>query len=259
MKKHVCVLAFLFVCMFDQHLLGQAIVNIENKRIVTDTIGWAGNADLEFRISKNLVTEYAFSSDLSLQYKSEKSLYLVLGNLSSVEAGDQRFVDSGFGHLRYNRKMGSVLRLETFGQVQYNDILKVRKRILVGGGPRLKLVSTDRLAIYHGPLYMYEINDERDPDVIDYDHRMSAYVSATFNPWDQVRLVTTWYYQPLLEDFNDYRVSGQAVLKIKLAQYLDFKTTFTFLHDHDPAVNIPRSVYAMSNGFSINFGEIGAD
>ncbi len=71
----------------------QAIVNIEQKRIVTDTIGWAGSADLSFRLAKNVETVYSLSTSAHIQFKTAKSLFLFIGNVSVVEAGDETFVN----------------------------------------------------------------------------------------------------------------------------------------------------------------------
>ena len=228
-------------------------MNIEQKRIVTDTIGWAGSADLGFRLSKNIQTEFALSTSAHLQFKTDKSLYLFLGNIALVEAGDQRFVNSGFSHLRYNRKFGKMLRWEAFTQIQYNKILKVNQRVLAGAGPRLKLVSTDHFKLYQGTLYMYEYEEVTEPEEVHCDHRVSAYVSASWFPSENTDLSTTWYFQPLIEDVADFRLAGQLKLSVGISKHLKFTTSFNYLLDRNPPIEIPQEVYALANGLKYSF------
>jgi hypothetical protein len=234
-------------------LTGQSIVNIESKRIVTDTIGWAGSAQVAFRLSKNIKTEFTLSNSAHLQYKNQKELYLFLANASLVEAGKEKFVNSGFAHLRYNRKFGPVLRWEAFAQIQYNKVLSVNQRGLLGTGPRFKLLSTEKLHLYQGTLYMFEYEEDINPDIIYRDQRISAYLSYTWLPTENFSFSGTWYFQPKIDDLGDHRVAGQVNLDFQITDRLSFTTSFNYLKDSEPPAEVPKEVYSMRNGLSFSF------
>jgi len=246
-------LTCLWVIATIGQLRAQAIVNIEQKRIVTDTVGWAGAINLNFSLNKDVDEQYSLVWNAHVQYKSEKSLYLFLTNLSVLEAGKERFVNSGFAHGRYNRKLGEVLRWEVFSQIQFNKVLKVNQRILGGTGPRLKVFGNKKFALYQGTLYMFEYEEVIEPREFNHDHRLSAYVSGNWKPSKQVQLTGTWYFQPLLSDFADNRLSGRVKLDLGITAKLKFTTTFSYLHDTRPPIDIPRVAYRLSNGLSYKF------
>lgn len=241
------IFAFLSVCD------AQVIVNIERKRIITDTVGWAGSADLGFQLSKNVEKQFALSSSAHLQYKTDKSLYLLLGNISLVEAGGERFVNAGFAHFRYNRKIGKTLRWEAFTQYQYNTVLQVDQRILVGMGPRFKLLSNDKFKLYIGTLGMYEHEEILSPEATHDDYRLSTYVSSNWQPTSSVSMSSTWYYQPLFNDFSDHRFAGIIKLGFSITEKLEFTTSFNYLKDSNPPLEVPSEVYSMANGLSYSF------
>lgn len=247
----VIVLTALLGCL---QLTAQSIVNIESKRLITDTVGWAGSGQFSFRLNQNVEREFALSSKIHIQYKHLKSLYLFLTDLTVIDAGQQRFVDAGFAHFRYNYKVNNWLRWEAFSQVQYNDVLKIKNRLLFGTGPRFKAINQPKWSVYVGSLYMYEIERLRSPDLESTGHRLSAYLSTSMKPWPIVDLSTTWYVQPLFEDIEDVRLAGQIDLEIDISKAFTFITSFSYLNDQRPAEGIPHIVYALSNGIKYKFG-----
>ena len=96
------------------------IVNIERQRISTDTSGWFGQATGSFAGSRTTKSILAVSAATLLEYKSRstKDLWLLITELSLVKSGSEKFSNSGFGHLRYNRKLGNAVRWEFFTQIQ---------------------------------------------------------------------------------------------------------------------------------------------
>ena len=74
-----------------------------------------------------------------IQWKTNKNLYLLVGDFQIVNAGGESFNNSGFGHFRFNRKISPVIRGELFTQIQYNSVTKITRRILNGVGLRFKL------------------------------------------------------------------------------------------------------------------------
>lgn len=231
------------------------IVNIERQRIATDTTGWFGTAVASFSGSKSTKSILSVASTTLLEYKSRstKDLWLLITELSLVKSASEKFSNSGFGHLRYNRKLGGAVRWEIFTQIQYNSLTKIDKRILIGTGPRFKLTPYENAKFYWGVAYMYEYEELLDPLVYNKDHRASSYFSFTLTPTETVSLISTTYVQPLLEDARDYRLSNESTLVLGITKKLNLNATFKYAYDSRPPEGVPLNTYSFSNGIELEF------
>jgi hypothetical protein len=229
------------------------VVNIEERRIHTDTTGLSGDAGAAFMATKNTQEFMALSSDAHLQYKKKRSLFLVLGELNFIKGASDKFLNDGFGHVRYNYKVNSVVRWELFDQIQYNKIRNVNLRWLSGTGPRFKLYEGKSMRFYLGTLVMYEYEEIYKQALPNRDYRMSAYLSWTVQINKVLSHRATTYYQPRLDNFNDYRWSGQYSLLIKISKNLSFKTDYTFIYDEYPPIGIPKLFYTLKEGIAYLF------
>lgn len=231
------------------------IVNIERQRIATDTTGWFGNAIANFAGAKSTKSILAVSSTTLLEYKSKstKDLWLLITELSLIKSGSEKFSNSGFGHLRYNRKLGNAIRWEVFTQIQYNSLTKIDKRILAGTGPRFKLTPYETAKFYFGIAYMFEYEELLDPLVYHKDHRASSYFSFTLAPTENVSLMSTLYVQPLLKDARDYRISNESTLVLAITKKLNLNATFKYAFDSRPPAGVPTNTYSFSNGIELEF------
>lgn len=250
--KFYNLIAFLLISLN----IGTAqIVNIERQRIATDTTGWFGHAIASFSGSKSTKSILAVASTTLLEYKSRssKDLWLLITELSLVKSASEKFSNSGFGHLRYNRKLGSAVRWEIFTQIQYNSLTKIDKRILLGTGPRFKLTNYENAKFYLGVAYMYEYEELLDPLVYHKDHRASSYFSFTLTPTETVSLMSTLYVQPLLEDARDYRISNESTLVLGITKKLNLNATFKYAFDSRPPEGVPFNTYSFSNGIELQF------
>ncbi len=234
--------------------LAQAqVLNIEQERLVTDTTGWAGTADLKFAYFKNKTEFWSAGADLHLQYKTKKSLYLWLTDYSLARSSGESFANSGVQHLRYNYKILDWFTAEAFTQAQFNEVLNVKFRWLLGGGPRFKIVKTKPFRLYGATLYMYEYEELADTSVIHRDHRLSSYLSMTLKIKDNLSLINTTYYQPKFADFSDFRISSQTDLTIKISKHFSFTTSYIYFFDAVPAENVPPETHRVENGLSFEF------
>lgn len=76
---------------------------------------------------------------------------------------------------------------------------------------------------------MYEVEKIKE-DIPHHDKawRNSAYLSFSLYFNDHISLISTTYFQPNFQNFNDYRTSHQSALKFKVFKNLAFVTTFKF-------------------------------
>lgn len=245
------ILLLVFFCL-NQFLYSQ-VVNIESKRMRTDTSGWSGSAEADFHLSKSNEEIYDLGAKLNFQYKGVNDLWLFLNEYRHIKGAGTEFVNSGFAHIRYNRKVTKeFLRWEAFIQYQYNKSLEVGQRVLAGTGPRIKIYDSDEFRAYAASLYMYEYQESVDKTIIERNHRTSSYLSMTLEVGTMV-LSNTTYFQPNMKDLKDYRISSQSDLTIKLFGQLKFKTGFTYRYDTRPFPGVTRTTYYLSNGIVFEF------
>jgi len=252
-SKGFRVLSIIFLLIYCGQNLSAQIINIESRRIVTDTVGWSGDIGISISAAKNAVSYFTFNGKGHLQYKTTNDIWLGLVDYNMVHAGGEDFGKSGFGHVRYNRKLSKLIRLELFTQAQFNEVSKIDVRYLNGVGIRLKLSQFERAKFYYGITYMNEYEEIIDSDFINRDHRMSSYFSFTLSPETGISLSNTTYIQPLVNDFRDYRLSNDTRLFFKITGRLNFVTTFHYLFDANPPIGVPKSNYQVDNGLTYGF------
>jgi hypothetical protein len=241
------------IIIFTSVNIYSQVVNIESRRMKTDTTGWTGKAEASFQFSKSVDEIFDLGAMIHFQYKGKSDLWLFLSEMRIIKGAGTQFVNSGFAHVRYNRKLTrELLRWEVFTQYQYNKALEVGQRVLAGIGPRLKLYDGDLFRAYIASLYMYEYQESVDKTIIERNHRTSSYLSLTLD-LDRIVLSNTVYYQPNMKDLKDYRILSQSDLVFKVFENLKFKTGFNYRYDTRPFPGVPKTTYYLSNGIVFEF------
>ena len=227
------------------------IVNVESSRMQSDTVGWKGGVGAAVSLTQNTEKIFQLNLEAQLQYKTSKDrgIWLILGNLGLLKIGTDRFVSDDLLHLRYNRKVNEWLRWEVFGQYQNNIVTQIDSRTLFGTGPRFKLFSSSKFRLYTASLFMYENEKERTiPTIKHNDFRNSSYVSFTWLPRDNIEMISTTYFQPLLKKFSDFRILNQIAFAVKATPHFGLEVKWNYLHDRFPAGNAPKTTYMFATG-----------
>lgn len=247
---------FLFFCLIGIiGTLNAQIVNIESKRFSTDTSGLDGGINSKFNLEKNTRRIFSIGLGGHLQYKTnnKNNLFLFILDYNFLRAQNEKFINGGFTHLRYNYKVNRWLRMETFFQTQYNRITKIKHRELVGFGPRFKLTRFEDLRCYIGSLYVFEYEILVDDFTIEKNHRWSSYISLSLFPRDNVTIASTTYFQPKFNDFSDFRISSDNKLGIGINHKIKLNINFNLAYDNQPPIGIPKLTYVLQNGFEMLF------
>lgn len=230
------------------------IVNIESRRIYTDTTGWAGSFGGGFNLSENVDRVFSANGFAHVQYKTKKDLYLVLGDYSFLKGEDTKYSDNMLLHLRYNRELNDFLRWEVFTQLQNNKVSKIDLRWLAGSGPRFKLVGSALLHLYVGVLVMYEYEKELvDPPVYESRVRNSSYIALTLKPTSTLEIISTTFYQPAFDQWSDFRIFNQESVVLGVTKKLSATINWTYLYDSEPVKGIPNRSYTLSAGLKYAF------
>ena len=258
MRKLFFYSAIVLLFLLRNTCLQAQIVNIENKRSnLADTSGVFGYLSLGANFVKNTKSITTISGDIRIEFLQKKGRFLSLTNYNLIRANSDRFIDNGFSHLRYNHKIRKRLEYEIFTQAQFNKQVRLQLRALIGTGLRFQLYRAKKQQIYFGLSYMYEYNEiEIVSEVVSffYDHRMSTYLSASIQPFsDHVIITNTTYYQPVLTNFSDVRLSSQTSLTFYLSKRLRFSTIFSITNDTRVPENVPATYYSVRNGIRWDF------
>jgi Protein of unknown function, DUF481 len=245
----------LFLVLISHASMSAQVINIERQRIITDTAGWSGDANIAFNAIKFNKTFMSFDFNNHLQFKTKSNLFLLYSNLSMINADGEKFNNSGFFHFRYNRTIVGKMKLESFFQMQINKLLKVNYRELLGLGLRCKMTESNHFKLYLGTTYMYE-TEKLSTNVNNYDHRSSNYVSFSIFANDNFTFRNTIYFQPLYTKIADHRFSTDTQLCFKITKRLNFTVNYYFMYDTKPAdETVSKASYNFVNALTYNFGK----
>lgn len=226
---------FLFILFLFPGVAIAQLVNIEGKRLQTDSIRFALNADFAFNHTNNDGTKVnQIDGALTTQFKSKdlKKIYLFLGTYKLIDSDAKNLQNSWFLHGRFNYKMDEVWRLESFIQGQYNQLLVVEQRNLVGAGLRAKWMDKENFTGYLGNSYIYEVEHSNKANTREYNHRNSTYLTLSYVPEsEKFSVANTFYYQPLYHDFGDYRILEQFRLDIPLSNWFRVFVIYDYYFD----------------------------
>lgn len=232
------------------------LVNIESQRMQSDSVRATGNAEAGYSYQKtNDIVTSKFNASLAVQLKSKslRQIYLILGDYDLARSFDQTSNHAGFGHFRYNYKVNSWLRWEAYSQLQFNELLSLKTRLLLGTGARFKVLKEEHLKSYIGVSSFFEYEEVRDPGpIFNRDFRLSTYAVLSWKfPKNRGELTSTTYYQPLLNNFTDYRINSQNALVLNITKHVAFTTQFSYFVDSRPPINVDREVFSLENGIRV--------
>jgi Protein of unknown function, DUF481 len=254
MKK---LLSLYLFCIVHPFFLQSQIINIEDKRVkIGDSIATKGYIDVGFNVVQNDKQLTTAAGSGLLEHVHFKHLFLVLSGYNFVKTGDNKLLNDGFGHFRYNYLLGKNTTWEGYTQIQYNERTRSRFRGLVGSGIRYMINLTEKHRFYVGLSYMFEHNQFSDITVRQYDHRVSSYVSFNINLNERIRLANTTYFQPLLNSSNG-RISSQGAFICQITKRFVYRSTLSLTYDNDARlpVSVPDLVYSWTNGIRWEFGK----
>ncbi len=228
------------------------VVNIENKRFLKDTNGFVGNANFNFSINQNVKQVVTVGVNIHTQYLHNKHRIFAISDLLFIKAGDNNFVNAGYQHLRYNYKMVNKITLEAFAQAQYNLALLLNERFLAGTGLRFKLIKKENIRLYAGSLYMYEYQNQNNDSIMEFNSRISSYFTININ-FKNIDFVTTTYYQPNINEIQDYRIANDSAFELKINKFLNFRAGINLLYDTRQPIGVPALTYILRNGIGFKF------
>lgn len=233
---------FLSVLLFINFFFNSyaQIINIEEKRYKDAEEGLQGNIDLNFKFTQNTNSIWQVSNNISLLYRRKKLTHLFLNNITLVRSNQSDLVNYGYAHYRIVHELSreQFINWESYGQIQYNSVQKIKQRILVGTGLRFKIVNTDSLQFNFGWSLMYEYEETTIPEYSSLI-RNSNYLSLNWKISKLWEFKTITYYQPSIGDFSDFRISNESTISHKLTKSFSIVGSVNILYDSQPPLDVP--------------------
>lgn len=261
-----CAIALTAICGTS---LSAQIFNVEklrldhpDDRVIFGNIGanftyHNRSADLQTPIR---VWNGGLTSDVG--YSSDDELYMLINNYQWLNVNDKYIVNFGSTHFRTQFFQHRALSFEVYSQYQYDRARGLESRLLVGAGPRWRIVKTAAWNLTTGTGLMYEGENWQDqaiasdPVIHARYVKASSYVSTRYVINAHVDCNAVVYYQVGYDrDYDQtlHRVSSEMNLSFTLFANLSFTTSFNAAWESRPIVPIVPFIFMVTNGVRYKF------
>lgn len=167
--------------------------------------------------------------------------------------------DNAFAHFRHRTEIGTDWGIEGFAQISRDPFARLTERTLLGGGVRWILLEESKksaayigLGAFHEQEIRTEVlgtTDQANTDL----WRANGYLILKYQLNEQIRLVSNTFYQPALNDLENFRLLEQGNMLIKLVDHLDLKLSVEISFDSIPPQTVQSKDIFYSTGLSFSF------
>ena len=238
------ILTFISFIIFNTTLVSQ-IVDIETSR-KEDLVGTKISLNLGFDGSSGTVDRTNYSIGTRFDFNNEVWNRFLIFNYSRREKDERINEDNTFLHLRFARKISSIIAAEFFIQINEKPLEKIEERNLIGIGLRLSPIKNLRLGVG-----LFDENEKR----INLDERntvrANTYLNYLFNISNNASINTLIYFQPDVEDFSEIRSLLRLSLKVKATDNFFININYEYVHDSSPPIGTDKknSKYGFKIGY----------
>jgi len=235
-----------------------AIVNIEQQRGAIDKQGFNGSLHAAVDGATGNTDKVALNLGTDLRWRRKDTVDILLLDSAYGQSNGIRDTNRTFVHVRHIIIVSERRAVELFAQVEHDEFTRLQRRTLLGGGLRFRLLESthDHLDLGVGAIYVKETLDDI-PGLTDggtdYFWRLNSYLNWQAELNDTVRFVSTTYYQPAIDDPEDFRVLEDADLRVKLASDLDLKLSLEITHDSRPPQTVKPTDVRYLTGIELRF------
>jgi len=215
---------------------------------VQGSIDWqSGNVDL-LRLTTMSTARYLRGPNLVVG--------ILKGDLG--RASGARYIAKTFEHLRYRFTLSDLVVLESFAQHEYDQFRRLELRALIGVGVALRVLRGKELNLTWGLAYMPEYERLRNDDQADAEreyifNRASTYVSGAVELDKRIQLVQTFYWQPRLDEPEDFRFLSESQFVVQISKRLTQTTAMVFSYDSRPPLGIAKLDTTLKSAFTFSF------
>ncbi|MFW5658386.1 MAG: DUF481 domain-containing protein [Bacteroidota bacterium] len=249
-------LSLLFVLLLPIQRSVSQIVNTEAKRFQNQEKGLSGEQSLTLMYRDWNGPLLSFGHEGRIGYGSKRNKLLLLTHYAILRTGDDGDrLSEGFAHLRNTYHTETIVAMEAFTQLQRSWRQSLAYRSLTGVGPRLTIYEGDsgRVSAHAGMAYMFEYEQIQDTSITNLAHRGSAYLNLALNVPEILTLSNTFYFQPNLQAFADYRLLNQSKLSFEITEHFTTDFFISVFYDTRPPLELPRTFWNFSSGVGLKW------
>ena len=152
-------------------------------------------------------------------------------------------IAKAFAHARYDVTILPFLDAEAFVQVEANRFWRLALRQVDGLGARFGLVQRTDVRLFYGTGWMLDYEKLDGSYVFGggpawFAQRWSNYVAATWKLNDRSRLTETFYIQPRINGFSDFRLLNDAAFVIDIDKRFSVKVDCQVHHNSTPPSHV---------------------
>lgn len=221
-------------------LAASAYESVESDTLNTPDQGARGSisAMLDGRRGNTDREDYTVGGRLDYRARETDMFVLVEHSHATAFSGpEQEVEDSTWAHAGFRDEFQHALAAEAFVDARKDDFQLLDLRTQVGAGVRFTLDYTpDVRAVYAGIGALHEWEDQANVD--DHYWRLNPYVVYKRQLNEQLRVLLNANYQPRLDEADDYLVTTEAALLVKLAAHVDARIGVRFMYDSETPIGI---------------------
>ena len=248
----ICTLFFLFVSISR---LEAQIVSLNERNTNHAKKGLQGDVQLTFNYTENSKKVLQNGTKLNLQYNDSLSTYLFYSDLRLSRTNGENDLNSGsFGTIYNFKAEDRVISAEGILQYQYDGNKSLKHRLIVGGGPRWKMVDKDglKLSIVAYTIYFNEKYNST-PIRKKSKAKFSTMLSFSTKLSPSMSIKHNTYYEPDYANPADFRIESQTTFSAKLNKNFSYRLYFQCNYVSEVPNTVDNFDYHIQNALSYSF------
>jgi len=265
---------FFRILLFLTFLLGShatiaQILRVDKNHLESDSAGYFSLfAEASFSMDNRSISPSEklvytrLNSKADLLYVSKHHAYILINSIEYQSSSQATPFSTGYTHFRVNFLRQHKISLESYAQIQYDEVRRMRSRTLGGGGLRFTAIDKEGIDIHVGTGLMYELEKwreiENDPSSDFYKEmiKSSSYIGVEFTLSQQVRLNLWGLHQAgydAADAISRNRYAAEASFNFIISKRIVWLNRFSYCYDVQPVIPINPAFYQLMNGLRITF------
>ena len=245
---------FLAISLFFS-VSAHAIVSVDSLHLGKKKQGFYGDITTSLDGSYGNSERIRLQGDGTLNWKLANTLYYLSLSTAYGKSLGLENQNESFLHARRIANITPSFAWEIFSQLERDKFASLRLRGLAGGGIRLLLMQRrpdQAFFVGIGSFYSHELIDDSEQST-ESDIKGNLYLIYKKQLTENAIFSNTLYAQPVLNNYQDFRILENMGLKIKISETLALKLDIEVRHDSRPPVDVENTDIKYKTGIEYNF------